>query len=121
MSRCRSIRLTVPRGRSTAPSPRRQPNLADTCQPDGSGGRPLGAWSPVRIPSPRRIDMRVKSDAMRTTLRAAATTLAVLLGALALGPAARADQACPAGARCGAVQVPLDRENPTAGTIAVAY
>lgn len=58
---------------------------------------------------------------MRTSLRAVAATLAVALAGLALGPAARADQSCPMGARCGSVQVPLDRGNPTRGTIAIAY
>jgi pimeloyl-ACP methyl ester carboxylesterase len=58
---------------------------------------------------------------MKTCLRTAAAFLAVVLAGVLLGPDARADQACPAGARCGAVMVPLDRGNPAAATIAVTY
>ena len=49
------------------------------------------------------------------------TLAAVLLGGLALAGAAQADTPCPDGVRCGAVTVPLDRANPAAGTIDVAY
>lgn len=35
--------------------------------------------------------------------------------------AAQAQTACPPGVRCGAVTVPLDRTNPAAGTVEIAY
>jgi pimeloyl-ACP methyl ester carboxylesterase len=44
----------------------------------------------------------------------------VFLG-LALSTAARADTACLPGASCGSVTVPLDRQNPAAGTIDIHY
>jgi pimeloyl-ACP methyl ester carboxylesterase len=37
------------------------------------------------------------------------------------GTAARAQSVCPPGARCGTVTVPLDRANPSAGTVDIAY
>jgi pimeloyl-ACP methyl ester carboxylesterase len=46
---------------------------------------------------------------------------ALVLGGLALSASARAEPPCPAGMRCGSVTVPLDRANPSAGTIAIAY
>jgi pimeloyl-ACP methyl ester carboxylesterase len=46
---------------------------------------------------------------------------AMVLGGLALSPSARAATPCPAGMRCGSVTVPLDRANPSAGTIDIAY
>ena len=57
---------------------------------------------------------------------AAATRALVLSGVfvlcgLILAAPARADVACPAGASCGAVTVPLDRGDPSAGTVDVAY
>ncbi len=54
-------------------------------------------------------------------MRALAATCALVLGGLALSQAARAEAACPDGARCGTVTVPLDRAHPAAGTIGVAY
>jgi pimeloyl-ACP methyl ester carboxylesterase len=57
----------------------------------------------------------------RIARRALAATVAVMLGALALGAPARADAPCLPGARCGTVTVPLDRANPSAGTIDIAY
>jgi pimeloyl-ACP methyl ester carboxylesterase len=58
---------------------------------------------------------------MPLTLKALAATGATLLGALALSGAAHADTPCLPGAQCGAVTVPLDRTNLSAGTIDVAY
>ena len=58
---------------------------------------------------------------MRNAGRALAATCALLLGGLALGTAARADTPCPNGARCGSLTVALDRANPSAGTIDIAY
>ena len=49
------------------------------------------------------------------------TLSALLLGGLAFAGAAQADTPCPDGVRCGTVTVPLDRANPAAGTIDVAY
>ena len=49
------------------------------------------------------------------------TLAALLLGGLAFSASAQADTPCPDGVRCGAVTVPLDRTNPAAGTIDVAY
>src|SRR3954449_7133521 len=46
---------------------------------------------------------------------------AALLGSLAFSAAAQADTPCPDGVRCGAVTVPLDRSDPAAGTLDVAY
>jgi hypothetical protein len=46
---------------------------------------------------------------------------AVVLGALALGASAQAVPRCPSGMRCGSVSVPLDRQNPSAGTIDIHY
>jgi pimeloyl-ACP methyl ester carboxylesterase len=54
----------------------------------------------------------------RSAARALAATCTLLLG---LSTAAQADTPCPDGARCGSVTVPLDRANPSAGTIDVAY
>lgn len=53
--------------------------------------------------------------------RALAATCTILLGGLALSTVAQADTPCLPGARCGTVTVPLDRENPSAGAIDVAY
>jgi pimeloyl-ACP methyl ester carboxylesterase len=58
---------------------------------------------------------------LRSAHRALAATGAILLGALALGAAAQADTPCLPGARCGTVTVPLDRAQPAAGTIDIAY
>jgi pimeloyl-ACP methyl ester carboxylesterase len=52
---------------------------------------------------------------------ALAATCTLLLLALVLSAAAHAAAACPAGARCGKVTVPLDRSNPSAGMIDIAY
>ena len=60
-------------------------------------------------------------EPLRTARRALAATGAILLGALALGAAAQADTPCLPGARCGTVTVPLDRDEPAAGTIDIAY
>ena len=60
-------------------------------------------------------------DLTRTARRALAAAGAILLGALALSAAAQADAPCLPGARCGTVTVPLDRANPAAGTIGIAY
>jgi pimeloyl-ACP methyl ester carboxylesterase len=57
----------------------------------------------------------------RNAARALAATCTLLLGGLALSSAAHADTPCPDGARCGSVTVPLDRVNPSAGTIDIAY
>jgi hypothetical protein len=53
--------------------------------------------------------------------RALAATCTVLLVGLALSTAAHAAAPCPEGARCGKVPVPLDRSDPSAGTIDIAY
>jgi pimeloyl-ACP methyl ester carboxylesterase len=58
---------------------------------------------------------------MRNAARALAATCTLLLGGLALSTAAQADTPCPDGAQCGSVTVPLDRANPSAGTIDIAY
>ena len=57
----------------------------------------------------------------RSPLRRVAATCAVLLGGLAFTAAAHADTPCPDGARCGKLTVPLDRANPSTGTIDIAY
>ena len=57
----------------------------------------------------------------RNAARALAATGTLLLGGLALSTAAHADTPCPDGARCGTVTAPLDRANPSAGTIDIAY
>jgi len=57
----------------------------------------------------------------RNAARATAATGTLLLGGLALTTAAHADTPCPDGARCGTVTAPLDRANPSAGTIDIAY
>src|SRR3954464_9563988 len=49
------------------------------------------------------------------------TVSAVLLGGLAFSAAAPAAPPCPDGVRCGTVTVPLDRTDPAAGTLDVAY
>jgi pimeloyl-ACP methyl ester carboxylesterase len=46
---------------------------------------------------------------------------ALVLGGLAPSASAQASPPCPDGMRCGSVTVPLDRENPAAGTIDIAY
>src|SRR5262245_48935648 len=61
---------------------------------------------------------------VKPTIRAAralAATCAVMLLGLALSASAHAASSCPDGARCGKVTVPLDRSNPSAGTIDIAY
>src|SRR6188472_3002714 len=55
----------------------------------------------------------------RSTFPAAVCALA--LAGLALTTSAQADASCLPGARCGSVTVPLDRANPSAGTIDIAY
>jgi pimeloyl-ACP methyl ester carboxylesterase len=57
----------------------------------------------------------------RDAAKALAATCTLLLGGLAMNTAVQADTSCPSGARCGSVTVPLDRANPLAGTIAIAY
>jgi pimeloyl-ACP methyl ester carboxylesterase len=60
----------------------------------------------------------------RRTFRAAralTTVGALVLGGLALSAPAQAQQPCPGGMRCGSVTVPLDRQNPSAGTIDIHY
>jgi pimeloyl-ACP methyl ester carboxylesterase len=57
----------------------------------------------------------------RNAAWALAATCTLLLGGLALSSAAHADTPCPDGARCGSVTVPLDRANPSAGTIDIGY
>jgi pimeloyl-ACP methyl ester carboxylesterase len=57
----------------------------------------------------------------RSRARALAATCALVLVGLALGTAEHAVAQCPEGARCGKVTVPLDRSNPPAGTIDIAY
>jgi hypothetical protein len=46
---------------------------------------------------------------------------ALVLGGLAVSASAQAQPPCPAGMRCGSVTVPLDRQNPSAGTIDIHY
>src|SRR4051812_49295250 len=58
---------------------------------------------------------------LHTTRKVLAATGALLLASFALGSAAQADAPCLPGARCGTVTVPLDRANPSAGTIDIAY
>src|SRR4051794_41336031 len=62
---------------------------------------------------------------MRSSIRLrAAGPLVVACGLLLVGSAsatARADTMCLPGARCGSVTVPLDRQNPSAGTIDIRY
>jgi pimeloyl-ACP methyl ester carboxylesterase len=58
------------------------------------------------------------------TFRAACalpTVWALVLGGLVLSASAQAQPPCPAGMRCGSVTVPLDRQNPSAGTIDIHY
>jgi len=64
---------------------------------------------------------RSRSDFGRNAARALAATCALLLGGLALSSAAHAGTPCPDDARCGSVTVPLDRANPSVGTIDIAY
>ncbi|HEY6888656.1 MAG TPA: alpha/beta fold hydrolase, partial [Solirubrobacter sp.] len=49
------------------------------------------------------------------------TVAALLLAGLASSSAAQADTPCPDGARCSTLTVPLDRTDPAAGTIDIAY
>jgi pimeloyl-ACP methyl ester carboxylesterase len=44
-----------------------------------------------------------------------------MLAGLATGASAQAEARCPGGMRCGSVTVPLDRQDPSAGTIAIHY
>jgi pimeloyl-ACP methyl ester carboxylesterase len=46
---------------------------------------------------------------------------ALVVGSLALSASAQAQAPCPGGMRCGSVTVPLDRQNPSAGTIDIHY
>jgi pimeloyl-ACP methyl ester carboxylesterase len=64
---------------------------------------------------------RSPSSLRSNAVRALAATCTLLLGGLALSSAAHADAPCPDGARCGSVTVPLDRANPSAGTIDIGY
>ncbi len=64
---------------------------------------------------------RSRLNLRRSAARALAATCTLVLGGLALGSAAHADAPCPDGARCGSVTVPLDRANPSAGTIDIGY
>jgi pimeloyl-ACP methyl ester carboxylesterase len=52
---------------------------------------------------------------------ALAAACMVLFCGLAFAGVAQAQTACPPGVQCGAVPVPLDRANPAAGTIDIAY
>src|SRR4051794_36676355 len=61
------------------------------------------------------------ANLMRNAARALAATCTLLLGGLALSTAAHADTPCSDGARCGSVTVPLDRTNPSAGPVDIAY
>jgi pimeloyl-ACP methyl ester carboxylesterase len=54
-------------------------------------------------------------------LRIRLTVTALVLGGLACSATAQADAPCPDGARCGSLTVPLDRTDPAAGTLDVAY
>src|SRR4051794_32129927 len=56
-----------------------------------------------------------------TAAGALAATCSLLCCGLALAGVARAQTACPPGVQCGAVPVPLDRANPAAGSIDIAY
>ncbi len=64
---------------------------------------------------------RSRLNLRRNAAWALAATCTLLLGGLALSSAAHADTPCPDGARCGSVTVPLDRANPSAGTIDIGY
>jgi pimeloyl-ACP methyl ester carboxylesterase len=55
---------------------------------------------------------------LRSPFRRAAAVCSIVIGGLAFGAAAHA---CPDGARCGTLTVPLDRADPAAGTLDVAY
>src|SRR3954451_12287875 len=57
----------------------------------------------------------------RKAPRALAVPCMVLFCVLTVAGVAHAQTACPPGVQCGAVPVPLDRANPAAGTIDVAY
>jgi pimeloyl-ACP methyl ester carboxylesterase len=77
------------------------------------GPRPPRA--PVRgltIGMPRRFERRAAG---------LAAACMVLLCGLAFAGVAQAQTACPPGVQCGTVPVPLDRANPAAGTIDIAY
>ena len=64
--------------------------------------------------------MRSLTPAPASLLRLAAASALALAG-LALGAPAHAQAPCPGGMRCGAVTVPLDRQNASAGTIDIRY
>src|SRR3954447_11579923 len=60
----------------------------------------------------------------RRTPRASCALLilsALVLVGLASSATAQAESACPGGMQCGSVTVPLDRQNPSAGTIDIHY
>src|SRR4051812_12821312 len=57
----------------------------------------------------------------RGAARALAGMCALVLLGLGLSTDAHAAGPCPDGARCATVTVPLDRSNPSAGTIDIAY
>src|SRR3954447_23075609 len=59
-------------------------------------------------------------SAFRTACAVLILTALVLVG-LARTASAQAASACPSGMRCGSVTVPLDRQNPSAGTIDIHY
>src|SRR4051794_6869111 len=57
----------------------------------------------------------------RTVARALTAACMVLSCGLTFARVVQAQTACPPGVRCGTVPVPLDRANPAAGTIEIAY
>jgi pimeloyl-ACP methyl ester carboxylesterase len=57
----------------------------------------------------------------RSPLEVARALAVLVLGGLACATTAHADSPCPDGVRCGTVTVPLDRTDPAAGTLDVAY
>src|SRR3954465_7746601 len=57
----------------------------------------------------------------RKAARALAAACTLVCCGFALAGVAQAQAACPPGVRCGTVPVPLDRANPAAGTIDIAY
>lgn len=58
---------------------------------------------------------------IRIAARALAAAGTLVLCGLATASAAQAGEPCPDGMRCGSVTVPLDRANPSGGTIGIAY
>jgi pimeloyl-ACP methyl ester carboxylesterase len=63
----------------------------------------------------------MRASVQSRSSRTLAAAFALLLTGLASSAPAQAQQACPAGMRCGSVTVPLDRQNPSAGAIAIGY